>query len=181
MQFQLDVILSEKDYLAFNQFHALQSEYGKKLIKKGRCYVAGCTALCAVLFLVLRGWTVVSAVFVIVLGLFTALYLLLYGKITKRIVKWQIKTLKKMGKLPFDAVSRLEFYEDKLVDISEGKRVEQSYDGLERICVIKDRFVLLYNSSMSANILPIPQLKEQLDLKEFLSFLSRKCAAVSYY
>ena len=133
------------------------------------------------LFVLVLGWTTFSAIYVILLGSFTLLYMLLFKKILNRNIKAQIKRLKKTGKLPYEPVSKLEFYEDKLVEISASKRIEQGYDVLERICVVGDRFILLYNSSVGAYILPIPQLRAQLDESDFLSFLSAKCSTVEYY
>ena len=96
-------------------------------------------------------------------------------------MKVQIKRLKKIGKLPFDPESTLEFHEDKMVEITALQRTEQSYSIFERICVVKNRYILLYISSVSAYILPILQIKEQLNQDDFIEFLSRKCTNVEYY
>ena len=86
-----------------------------------------------------------------------------------------------MGKLPFDPVSTLEFYEDKMVEITALQRTEQSYSIFERICVVKDRYIFLYKSSVSAYILPVLQIKEQLNQEDFIEFLSKKCTNIEYY
>ena len=96
-------------------------------------------------------------------------------------MKTQIKRLKKVGKLPFDPVSTLEFHEDKMVEVTALQRTEQSYSIFERICVVKDRYVLLYKSSVSAYILPVLQIKEQLNQEDFIEFLSKKCTNIEYY
>lgn len=181
MCFNVDVILTEEDYLAFNEFLALQSEYGQKMLRKSRVIFLSCIVLCAVLFFAIRGWAFYTATFAIILCIFSVFYLLFLKRMTKWLVKVQIKNLKKAGKLPFDAVARLEFHEDKLVEISNGKRVEQSYDAIKPICVIKDRYVYLFSSTLMAYVLPLPQLREQLDEEVFLQFLSEKCCDVIYY
>lgn len=181
MRFQLDVTLTEEDYLTFNHFHALESASGKKQVNKIRIvYIAFMAVLAAMVIFVL-GWTTFSAANTILLGLFTVLYMLFFKKLVKRNIKAQIKRIKKTGKLPFEAVAKLEFYEDKLVEITAAKRVEQSYNIIERICVVADRYVFLYNSSVGAYILPIPQIKEQINQDDFLRFLSQKCNTVEYY
>lgn len=83
--------------------------------------------------------------------------------------------LKASGKLPYDSVSRLEFYTDKIVEITDSSRIEKSYASVEQICVVKDHYIYVYTSAVSAYILPIPQLKEQADQEEFLNYLSQKC------
>ncbi|MBE6949319.1 MAG: hypothetical protein E7456_05675 [Ruminococcaceae bacterium] len=109
------------------------------------------------------------------------LYILFLVNVVKRNIKSQIKKLKKTGKLPFDAVSRLEFHEDKIIEITDSKRIEQGYEVLERICIVGDRFVYLYYSSIGAFILPVPQIKNQIDQDDFLNFLFQKCNIVEYY
>lgn len=40
--------------------------------------------------------------------------------------------------------------------------------------MVPGRFVLLYLNTITAEILPIPQLRQQTDLNAFLAFLSEK-------
>ncbi len=180
MLFQLDIKLTEEDYLAFNCFHALESSYGKKQRRRNRIFFAVAMVIVIVSNICAEGWTTFSAIYAILLGLFTVLYMLLFKKISKLNIKVQLKRLKKMGKLPFDPESKLEFYEDKLVEISASKRIEQGYDAIEQIYIVRDRFVLMYQSSVAVYVLPLPQLKEQLEQEDFLRFLSQKCSIVEY-
>lgn len=181
MQFQLNITLTEADYLAFNNFHALESTPGKKQIRKTRIFFITFIAILMAFVVLVLGLTAFSAVYVVILGLFTVLYMLLFKNILKQNIKAQIKRLKKTGKLPFDSVSKLEFYDNMLVESTANKRIEQSYDVLERICVVGDQFIYLYNSSVNAYILPIAQLRAQLNQEDFLNYLSQKCNCVEYY
>ena len=78
------------------------------------------------------------------------------------------------------AVAMKEFYEDKFVEITPGKHSEQSYDVFERICVFKDQYVFLFYSSITAYVLPISQIRAQISLVDFLSFMSGKCSTIEY-
>ena len=181
MLFQLHITLSEDDYLDFNKFHSFESMHGKKLIDKTRIFFVLAMIILAVLFLLVTGFTTFSITYAALLLFFTLLYTVFLKKILTRNIKTQIKRLKKMGKLPFDPVSTLEFYEDKMVEITASKRTEQSYNIFERICIVKDRYILLYYSSVSAYILPVAQINTQVDEKEFVYFISSKCANIEYY
>lgn len=68
-----------------------------------------------------------------------------------------------------------------MTEITASKRAEQRYDTLERICVINDRYIFLYTSSMTAYLLPVPQISAQASKADFLAFLSRKCNTAEYY
>ena len=181
MLFQLNINLSEDDYLDFNKFHSFESMHGKKLINKTRIFFVLAMIILSVLFLLVMGLTAFSITYAVLLLLFTLLYMVFFKKILTRNVKTQIKRLKKVGKLPFDPVSTLEFYEDKMVEITALQRTEQSYSIFERICVVKNRYVLLYKSSVGAYILPVTQIEAQINQKGFIDFLSQKCANVEYY
>ena len=133
------------------------------------------------LFLLVMGLTSFSITYAALLLLFTLLYMVFFKKLLTRNIKAQIKRLKKLGRLPFDPVSTLEFHEDRMVEITALQRTEQSDSILERICVVKNRYILLYKSSVRAYILPVLQTKEQLDQEDFIEFLSKKCTNVEYY
>lgn len=181
MQFELNITLTEEDYLAFNHFHALESANGKKQLMKVRIFFTAFIIVLIALVLFICDCSPISIAYAIVLGLFTLVYMLLYKKVVKRNINGQIKRLKKAGKLPFDLESKLEFYDDKLVEITTDRRVEQSYTAIERICVVKNQYIFLYNSSVGAYMLPIPQLQKQLNQDNFLRFLSSKCSTVENY
>ena len=181
MLFNLNINLSEDEYLSFNNFHSFESVHGKKLIRKTRILFILAMEFLAALVVLMLGWTTFSVTYAALLLLFTLLYMVFFKKILTRNVKTQIKRLKKVGKLPFDPVSTLEFHEDKMVEITALQRTEQSYSIFERICVVKDRYILLYKSSVSAYILPVLQVKEQLNQEDFIEFLSKKCTNVEYY
>lgn len=181
MLFQLNINLSEDDYLDFNKFHSFETMHGKKLINKTRIFFVLAMIILAALFLLVMGLTTFSITYAALLLLFTLLYMVFFKKILTQNVKTQIKRLKKVGKLPFDPVSTLEFHEDKMVEMTALQRTEQSYSIFERICVVKDRYILLYKSSVGAYILPVVQVKAQLNQEEFVDFLSSKCTNVEYY
>ena len=181
MLFRLNINLSEDDYLDFNKFHSFESMHGKKLFIRTRIRFVLTMLILAAIFLLIMGATAFSITYAIALSLYTLLYMVFFKRLATRNIKNQIKRLKKTGKLPFDPVSSIEFHEDKLVSITAEKRTEQSYSIFERVCVVKDRFILLYYSSVGSYTLPIAQVKAQLNQEDFVNFLSGKCPNVEYY
>lgn len=181
MLFQLNINLNEEDYLSFNCFHSFESVNGKKTIRKTRLFFIIAMLFLAVFFMFVMELTTFSAIYTTLLLLFTLLYMVFFKKILTRNIKAQIRRLKETGKLPFNPVSTLEFYEDKMVEITESSRTEQGYTNFERICVVKGRYILLYTSSVGAYILPVAQISTQLNQKDFVAFLSAKCTNVEYY
>lgn len=180
MLFQLHLRLSEEDYLAFNHFHSFESAPGKKQLHRSRLIYLLTVAALSVPVL-LSGRTAFSVAYVLLVTVFSLVYMACFKKVLTWNINSRIKRLKKIGKLLFDPDATLEFYDDKLVEITESKRIEQTYDVLERICVVGDCYLFLYNSSVSAYILPTAQVKAQTDLQALLAFLSEKCPHVEHY
>ena len=181
MQYQFNINLTENDYMAYNHVHALETAYGRKQVLKSRIVMICLMAFLAAVYVFVLGWDGFTASCVTAMALFTVIYMIFFKKILKRNITKQIKKLKATGKLPFESTSTLEFYDDKLVEISAKARSEQSYDTLERICVMKDQYIFLYQSSITAILLPVPQLRAKADLNEFLNFLSAKCSKIEHY
>lgn len=181
MVFQLEITLKKEDYLEFNRFHNLESTYGKMQIRKMLLIFLGVIALLSVLIILVNGWSDFSITYIVVLGIFIAIYLALYKKLVLQNLKSQIKWMEKTGKLPFEPVTKLEFHEDRLIEICPSKRIEQEYALLERICIVEGRFILLYTSSIGAHILPWSQINAQLDQEALLAFLTSKCSTVERY
>ena len=181
MQFTLNVFLKDSDYFDFNTFHSLESHFGRKQIKKIRLIYIATMLILLALVLFLAGSYSFAIIYTILMSAFTVIYMLLFKKIVKRNIRKQIEKLKKNGKLPFDAVSQFEFYDNKFAEITSDKRIEQSYDSLEKICVVRDQFLYLYYNSISAYILPLAQIESQVDKNEFLSFIFQKCKTVEQY
>lgn len=181
MLYQFRIRLTEADYVAFNQFHSFESPQGKKLIRNSRVILSVVMVVLAALIFLMDGLSSFAVTYAIVLGLFTVFYVVGFRKLMNRVILKQIRMLKKTGKLPFDPESSIEFHEDCMAEITASRHTEQRYDAIERVCVVRDQYLLLYHSSVGAYILPIPQLREQGNLEELLGFLMQKCGKVAYY
>lgn len=174
MEYRFDITLTDEDYIAFNQFHAFESPQGKKQTKKNKLLLSIFILVLIAALRLIMGHSTVFAIYTAVMALYLAAYLLFYKKIVTLFQKKQIKQMKKEGKLPYEPTMTMEFYADRFEELTPNMRTEQSYSSIERICVVPDRFVLLYLNTITAIILPIPQLRQQTDLNVFLAFLSEK-------
>ena len=180
MKFQFHVNLTDEDYLAFNIFHSFESQDGQKNIRKRRIILLSIIVLIVLCFVFSMGLTSFTVIYITLVGLFTLIYTLSFKKIITRNLKGQLRQQKKQGKLPFDPEATFELYDEEFAEYTELKRTEQSYQTIERICILNDKYIYLYNSSMSAYILPIPQIAQQVDLNELMRFLITKCNNIEY-
>ena len=180
MRFQLNINLTVEDYIAFNRFAAFETPTGKTSYRRGRLLCILIPLLILTVYVFARGWDTVSAVTVVVCGAVLAIYMLLFKKRWIAAMTKQIHKNLKTGAQRYDPVSSLEFFEDKLVDTTPTERTERSYNTIEHIYVDGDRYIFLFVSSYQAYLLPISQVRAQMDPAELLEFLSQKCGAIEY-
>ncbi len=181
MLFQLNTAVTEEEYKAYLLFDSLESLRGKQNIRKAR--LARLFFLPVFLFSCFYFWnrSPSFALFGAAMFLYYLIQILFLKMIIKRNVNRYINNAKKEGRSLFDPFAQYEFYEEKFIESSPETRVEQNYSAIRQIHIVKERYILLYTFKSVVYVLPIPQVKAQLDEKEFVTFLSSKCANVEYY
>ena len=89
-----------------------------------------------------------------------------------------MKNAQESGTLRYDPLVKLEFYEDKLVEIVPNGRYEERYVRMKQIFVLPN-YVFCFTIKGNAHIIPIDQLEAQVGKKEFLDFLVSKCPDIT--
>lgn len=181
MLFRLNINLTDEDYFQYNRFHALETPQGKQSIKKAHTIFVLTIVVLSAMILSLQGWTLSSKLYCLAIGVWVIIYFATYKNTLDKNLRKQINRLKETGKLPFDPRSILEFHEDRLVEITDDTHTERRYVSIERVYVYKDSYIFLYKSSMGAYVLPLPQVRAQVNQEDFIRFLSQKCNTVEYY
>ena len=180
MKFRLVTTMTGEDYYNFYVFNYLESSDAKKNIRKHHLQFIAYIAVLSIVYMLFFRWRPSSVFASAGTVLLAAIYLILYKSICKLSFKRRIKQRKKAGELSIGNPSAIEFYDDYFSDVNESTRVEQTYSGLSKVCIVSDRLVLLYTEQF-AHIFPIAQLKEQVNCEDFLSFIREKCPNVEYY
>jgi len=180
MRFRLNTVHTEEDYIFFNLFQALKSPQNIKQIRNR--YIFLCVMLLLVILLYQQtGWNLFSVAYAIFFGIYVLRWTLLHKRTLLRKIRSDIQKMKETATLPFDPVATLEFYEDRLVEITEARRIEEKYESISRVCVVNDQYIYMHYSSVGAYILLIPQLVQQANLEDFLNFISQKTVPVEYH
>lgn len=180
MEFRFKIHLKEEDFYAFNCFHALESAQGKKQILKSRLLFVVIAVAMSALVLAM-GMGTASVVYLVFMSVFTIIFMVQFKNNVRKNIRKQIENMKKSGKLPYDTVSDYVFSEERFVEISESRRLEQGYDTIERLCIDGESYLILYYSAVTACILPLEQLRMQVDKDAFLHFLQSKNIPVEQY
>lgn len=181
MRFRLNITSTEEDYKAFLLFDQMKSPRGKKNVRQACLIRLLFTAVYLFTCFCFWGRSPAFALLGAAMALYGLITVLFLKQILKRRINKYVKKAKKEGRPLFDPTSQMEFYEETFVEITPQIRTEQSYSTLSRICVVKDRYIFLYEQKPFSFNLPIAQIKGQLDEKEFLAFLATKCPNIEYH
>ena len=182
MKFQFKVNLSEQDYLDYNLFLYLRSHYGKNQMRTIRILIAIVCVLVITFFLLFGGLSGMSSVLFFVLSIAVMIFSQLFlDKSFAYGLKWQIKDLKKRGKMAYSPKSLMEFYEDVFVETTPENKNEQKYSSIERISLVDNKVFYIHISNLMAYMLPVSCFESKEQFEAFLSFIKTKCEIVDTY
>ena len=181
MRFNFDVKLTDEDYFTFNEFHAKHSSMGKKTTLFAKV-VSSLIFLIGAAFILINGGinppTVTAAVVLLAgaVGCFLS-----FNKLHSKIFRLQLKALMKKEKMPYTPDSVMEFYDDCFKEISPENKSETVYTALEKVSVLRNRYVYLFLDGMRGYIIPVDCFSGIDQQEEFIGFLKEKGCAVEYF
>ena len=181
MRYELKIHMTEDDFTAFNVFHTTRSVYGKQMTRRVKRLIAGMFALAAVLYFLMRGVNGESVLYAVFLAVVGGLFIWRYDKVFGKAMGKNLKRMAGNGKMPYAPESRIEFYDDKLVEITPERRTELYWPTVERLCAVEGKVWYLYLNNSSAVVLPVEQIRAQTDIGEFYRFLEEKCPVVDVF
>ena len=181
MYFKFNVNLTDKDYLDYNTFWMIKSPYGKKQMLKIRILITICIAIFALGFFLGEKNTVNAWIGIIPYFLLLGLFQLLLNPTMGWILKENIKSLKKQGKMGYSPNSEMEFFDDGFTETTPQNKTEQKYASIERISVVKGKIIYIHVNNVMSYLLPVScfDSKEQYDA--FLNLIKTKCSIVDIY
>ena len=180
MNFKFNVNLTEQDYINFNKFHILKSDFGKKTNKHFKIIIIVLLIIATIITFIMNGIKVGIAG-LLVFSLIGILTLLLTDKFLFLSTAATVKSLKKTGKLPYSPSSVVEFDEEGYIESNETEKNERKYSVIENVTVSEEyTAVYVFVSSASAVILPYSAFKSREELFAFIEFMKTKCSKVVY-
>ena len=183
MKYQLNIELSEQDYIEFNEFCLLRSHYKMASKITGMRGLFAMLVAVLVMSLLIRGDFSTYAFLSIIplLILFVVLQLCLSKPFFVRIIKKTVDAQKKSGKMAFSPSAVMEFYEDGFVETTSDSKTEQKYERVERISVVDNKMIYIHTNSITAYIVPVSCFESKEQCGEFIEFLKTKCENIDVY
>ena len=181
MKFKFDVRLTDKDYLDYNTFWLLKSPYGKMQISKVRKMIYAIFGVGALLILLLTGMSIQSYVSIGALVVLCALFQLFANRFFLISLKFQIKTMKKSGKMPYSAEAVLEFDENSFTETTPENKSELKYSCIERVSIVGGKIVYIHVNNLMAFLLPFEAFENVEEYNRFFDFIKTKVSVVDIY
>ena len=170
--FEFDYTVTEKDYMEFNRYHAQNSPAGKKS-RNIALYMMLAALLLVLVTDIISGNTEKMIFTLIAFAVMGVFVFLLLGPMMRWNVKLSTRIMKKSGRLPYDKQVNLRFEDDLIIEKTPMTEVKTSYASLERIAVGKEG-VYLYNSAISAILIPNTVFSNAAQKFDFLQFIHEK-------
>lgn len=163
---------NDNDYLAFNQYHILNSTTGKKSLLYIRLFPIALSVLIMSIMGVRGDDTLLIAIEAVLLAIMCSIFFAFSKKILLRSVRKSVERLSQEGRLPYSRHSELHFGENSITDISDIATVSVSYEDIIKICD-EEEYLFIYYGAMQAILIPKRCLLE-CELEEVKRILYEK-------
>lgn len=181
MKFKFDIKIDETDFYKFNEFIILRSPYGKKSMMALRVAIAVMLGMFTVMSFVMNGVTKGTLIALIPTAILMAIMQMVLNPVMKSTLKKQLKAMNEGNNKPFSPESVMEVYEDKIVDYDKDGEHTLRLGAVERVSIIKGKYVYIHQSSSMGYIIPMESFESEAQYAEFESFLTEKCKEINYY
>ena len=178
---KFEIRLTDEDYFAFNKFHAIRSPYGKKNVRNCRIIIVCIFGLAILCTLISGNFTLDSVLQSIPYSVLLLLFEIFLKSFWVATVKSTIKQLKKKGKMAYTPFSILEFKERSFTETCDEHVTEQSYASVERISVIKEKYIYLHTNNLAGFIIPASVFSCKREYEEFVAYLPTICPIIDRY
>ena len=181
MKFNLECKINDEDYYKYNEFVILRSPYGKKSMAALRLAIVIMLGLFSVMAFVMNGVTKGTLIALIPTAGLILIMQLALNPIMKSTLKKQLKALKDSGKPTYSEKSHIEVYDDHFVETDADGVHKVRFASVERVSVIKDKYVYVHVSSSNGYIFKADCFEDSEQLAAFTDLLKEKCKEINYY
>lgn len=181
MKFQFNVQLNDNHYLDYNVFWMTRSPYGKKQFIPLRILPIVIFTIYASISLIGGGFSAENILALLPMAILFSLYEIFLVKFFILILKLQMKSLKKSGKMGYSPKSVIEFSDVGITETTDDGKIEHKYTALERVSIIDGKIIYIHINNVMSYMLPYECFESQTQYSEFITFIKTKCEKVDNY
>ena len=170
MKYDFTFTLTEEDVYTFNKFHIRNSPSGRRTINRLRIFLPAMLVLLAAVNSLMSRTRVLPMV---ISGVLIVLWFVFFGKFIDWSVRRGLKRVRRDGSLCSSKEVFLSFDENGMVEMIEGGNGQTDYSIFERVAY--DEYgVYLYNSAMTARVIPTRAFSSAGEKEQFIQFLNAR-------
>lgn len=173
--FEFKVVLDEREYLLFNEYHFLNSRNGKNLLMFYRLLVPVVSLITVVTLYVLDPKLQAALFTGFVMTIFSILGVVFAKRMLLMIMKNAVLKLKKDGKLPYNKQSTLRFNDEFIHEIMPDSEFKTKYAMIEKVAVTESA-IYVYFGSIQAFVIPMSTFSNETEKRDFLEFINLKAS-----
>lgn len=164
---KIKILMEEKDYIKFNEYHSTNSKQGKRNLLSLRILLP---AVLAIMTLILSGVhaNLIAVIIMVAVSLIASvIWVCVTPKIMNKSIKKSVIQLKKDGKLPYTENSELEFTENEIIETTDNSTLRVKYSDVEA-AGYTDEHIFIYFDTLHAFVIPKRCIDKNVDLESFL-------------
>ena len=96
-------------------------------------------------------------------------------------LKFQIKAMKKSGKMPYSAEAVMEFGEKTFTETTPENKSELKYSSIERVSIVGGKLIYIHINNLMAYLLPFEAFESVDEYNRFFDFIKTKVDVVDIY
>lgn len=171
--FEFHYNITEDDYVKFNLNHSLHTKIGKRTVLTMQLCVPCIFAVLILLSLIKDISFSFLMTQIIIYGIGSIFWIIFYRKSILRNIKKSVRTMKKSGRLPYTENGTLIFDENYICEHTALQETKTAYSLIEAIYTTNEA-LYIYNSAISAIMLPYRFIESQEVFNSLMDFLQEK-------
>lgn len=170
---KIKILMEEKDYIKFNEYHSENSKQGKRNILSLRILLPAILLIAVLLLLGVHADLAAIIITAAVSLIASVLWICLTPMIMRNSIKKSVYRLKKDGKLPYTEKSELEFTENEIIETTDNSTMRVKYNEIESVGY-SNEYIFIYYDTIHAFVIPKRCVGSDVDLESFFKTKTQK-------
>lgn len=164
---KINIKVTEKDYIKFNEFYLKNSEQGKKTTLLLRIIMPSLFLVILLLCLIANADKVLLIIEAVVFSVASVIWVIMVPGLMNKNIRRDINTIKKDGKLPYHNTSEIEFSETEIIETTPDSTLKIKYRNVLSVNSTEE-YIYIFFGGAQAFIIPRRCIDSEFDLENFL-------------
>lgn len=164
---QINIIMTENDYLRFNEYYLEHSNAGKKTTRNIRILFPAILLCILIILIAVHADLTLIIIIAVMLVIFSIIWQFITPKLLKNSLKKNIQQIKNDGKLSYSESSTLEFTDDEIIETTDNSALKVKYGDIISVGITEE-YIFIFFEAARAFTIPRGCINKNIDLEDFL-------------